>query len=137
MAVALPIEFKIAFIVAAGGQRALTDRKGGHHTLDLARVLDPDAPRPSIQLRSEKAHVATKIHVTVTHAGFDQQRRRAVRRILLAEAAEIDLHAGLAQQHIFSAACNLVPANQRQQRLQRAGAGHFGPAKIPGPPQHA
>lgn len=137
VAIALAVDVEKPFVVAARRQRTLAHGDTGDGAIGLARILDADAPQAPIGLRADEAHVAAEVHVAVPHAPFLQQRAGAVGRVFLAEAAEVDLHAGARQEDGAIRALHGRPVHQRQQRRQFAGVRHARLTKIPGAAQHA
>ena len=97
VAVAAAVDIEIPLVVAAGGQRAVGEVDAGNGGVILARMADAHAPGPAIVLRAQRAHVAAEIDERMTHAVFVQDRGGAIGGVLLADAAEVDLHAGARQ----------------------------------------
>ena len=89
MTVALPIQFKIALVIATGGQAALRDWQGGHDLITRTRILNANHPRLTSRLWPEKAHVASQIHVAMGHTFFFENLCCTIGSILFAKAAQV------------------------------------------------
>ena len=65
------------------------------------------------RLRADRADVAAEIDEAVAQAVLEADRRDAVGRVFLADAAEVDLHAGARQAHVRRAPFDLAPRDER------------------------
>src|SRR5438477_6476263 len=116
MAMALAVGLDEALVVAARRDRARHHRQRGEHVVVLARVPDADAPRLATRLRAEDREVAREVDQRAFDARVLQHERRAVHRVFLAEAAEVELHAGMRQAHARLSQLDAIPADEREER---------------------
>ena len=137
VAITAAVAHEESFVVAAGRERAFDQFDAGDRLAGIAWVLHTDAPGRGVGLRADDADVAAQVHEAVPHVMRREHGMGTVGRVLLAEAAEVDFHAGLRQRDRVVDPANIAPADQRQQRLQGLGLRHPASAKVPGPPQHA
>ncbi len=127
VAVAAPVEIEIALVIAAGRDRAAGELDVG----DRPRARAADARSPTRHgAPSACAPIARTSPARFTSAcatpGVLQDRRRAVGRVFLADAAEVDFHAGARQPHASVVPFDVAPSDQRarggERRRHRAGA---------------
>src|SRR3546814_1371100 len=95
-----------------------------------------DPPRRTVTVRAENADVTTKVDETVAQAVTQAKRRRGIGGVFLAEAAEVELHAGERQGDARPLPLHALPADQRQQRRQSFSRRYTLRAEIPRPAQH-
>jgi hypothetical protein len=81
-------------------------------------MADADTPGRAIGLRAEDREVAGEIHARACDARLVQDGGRAVDRVLLAEAAEIELHSASGDD-VAGIRLDAPPVDQREQRLDR------------------
>src|SRR3546814_9764945 len=96
-----------------------------------------DPPRRTVTVRAENADVTTKVDETVAQAVTQAKRRRGIGGVFLAEAAEVELHAGERQGDARPLPLHALPADQRQQRRQSFSRRYTLRAEIPRPAQPA
>ncbi len=68
---------------------------------------------------------------------FLHARGGAIGGVLLADAAEVDFHAGARQAHLRAGPLDAVPAHERQQRLDVLGPRQPRRLEVPGASEHA
>ena len=137
MAIAPAVEIEVALVIAAGGQAALRYRQRRHEPGWVARVLDADQPGLAVGLGADDADVTGQIDIAVLCALRRHQAGGAVGGVLFAEAAEIDLHAGLGQAQCLCAALDTSPADEPLCSLQYGVIRQLRALEIPGLAQHA
>src|SRR6185503_18698698 len=137
VAMAHAVALDEALVVAARRDRARGHGQCREHVIALARMLDADAPRLAAGLRAEDREVAGEIDERALGAGLLQQQRGAIDRVLLAEAAKVDLHAGKREPHAPVAELDAVPADERHERGELRVAGHMAFVEAPRAPQDA
>ena len=102
---------EVTLVVARGCDRAFGNvHRRDDGGLGLARMADPDVPGRAVRLATDRTHVAAKIDQRMRDAALLQDRRRAIRRVFLADAAEVELHAGLREPHETIAPLHVLPA---------------------------
>ena len=101
----------------------------------------PDAHTPwrAARLRADGAYVAAEIDEPVRDAVIDENGRRPVGRVFLADTAEIDLHAGAWQTDRALVPLDIGPANLRERGRESGLLGERGrlPTEIPRSPQNS
>ena len=85
------VDLDEALVVAARRQSAGRNRERRDQSV-AARMADADTPGRAIGLRAEDREVAGEIHARARDARLVQDGGRAVDRVFLAEAAEVQLH---------------------------------------------
>jgi hypothetical protein len=88
-------------------------------------------------MRSEDREITREVHHGGAHSRCREHGCRTIHRVLLAEAAEVELHARLWQAHMRAVALDAAPADQRQDRRELRIAGHSPRIESPRTPQHA
>ena len=78
----------------------------------------------AVGLRADRADVAAQVDEAVAQAVLEADRRDAVGRVLLADAAEVDLHAGARQAHAMSRS-----TRRRASRRARSRGGELAGAR--------
>jgi hypothetical protein len=130
--VALAVCFEVALVVARGGDRGVFQRQHGHHLARAAGVADGHAPGPAAAV-ADGAAVASGADHGVGDATALQQRRGAVHRMALGEAAQVDAHAVQpeAQRAGVRVQVQVLPADAFARRLQRGRIrAHPGPVVV-------
>src|SRR6185369_8625175 len=118
VAVAYAVHLDETLIVTARG-----DRTGGHgecreQLVVTPRMLDAHAPGSAPGLRAEDGEVAGEVHHCARHAEIGHHARGAIDGVLLAESAEVELHAGKREVYVRVRDFDLVPAHQRKDRIE-------------------
>ena len=127
VAIAAAVEFEEALVVAAGRHGARREIEPG----DRARRLGADARcrsrhgAPSACGPSTRTSPA-RLTQSVPDAMLDADRRGAVGRVFLADAAEVDFHAGARQADRMSVPLDRGPADERTQSRERGASGSRG-----------
>ncbi len=132
-------DVEVPLVVAARRERAGREVEARHGGVVAARMADADAPRRAVGLRSDRADVAAQVHEPVAQSALEEDRRDAVRRVFLADAAEVDLHARARQVHGLRVPLDVGPADVRD------GGGEFVRVRqrrrvaleVPHAPEHA
>ena len=137
VAVALAALLKVAFVVARGGQRLAAQAERGDDLASLPGMADADGPGAGVGFGADADQVAPEVDEGVLHAVLAQNGGGAVGGVFLADAAQVDLHAGSGQVHAAGLALYAGPANQGAQGIELRGAGALRGLKIPGPAQDA
>lgn len=137
MAVADTVHDEAALVIAAAGQRALPQQDRPHDGFLVPGVAYADAPWTAVGARADDFDVAAQVNHAVPDAGALAQRRRTVDRILLDDAAEIDLHARHRELKHRRLPAQFVPAHFFQQFLNLCGVRQFAPVEAPGAAQNA
>src|SRR5690242_9279972 len=122
MAVTAAVDLEVAFVVSARCHRRITEFDAADQRLRLARMAQADAPRCSVELRADDAHVAAEVHETVPDVVIHADRRDAVRGVFLADAAEIELHPGARQSHGPVAPLDAFPSDELARGRDLLGA---------------
>jgi hypothetical protein len=126
-----------ALVVAAARDGAPAERKRHDGARGRARVTDPDAPGRAVGVRAHEREVPAEVDEAVARAALAADRGGAVGGVLLHVAAEVELHAGVRQHDARRLPAHLLPADQRQQRVERGLLGQPARAEAPGPAQDA
>src|SRR5206468_12477022 len=101
-----------------------------------ARMFDADPPRTAVGVRPDDPDVAAEIDEPMTNSCVTRGAHRAIGGILLADAAEVDLHAGV-ERNGFARASHPVPADARQHLVYTRSLRHDARLEIPHRTQHA
>ena len=103
----------------------------------VARVAHADAPGLAARVRADHGEVAAEVHEPVLRAAPATQLGDAIHGVLLHVAAEVELHAGLRQHEERRAPAHLLPADERQQRIDLALRRERARLQVPGAAQDA
>jgi hypothetical protein len=123
MTVPAAVDLEKTFVIAAGRKRAARelDRRD-----DFARppwVTDSDAPRSAILLRPGGANIAAKVDKNMLKAVLEAKGRHPIRRVFLADAAEVHFHSSAWQTDRMLAPFDIAPADRRYGGLQLGASG--------------
>src|SRR5207248_9347898 len=99
VAVAYAVFLDEALVIAAGRHRARGDGQRRDDMLGLAGMAHAQAPRLAAGLRPEDREVAGEIDERALDSRLREHERRAIDGVLLAETAEVELHARERQPH--------------------------------------
>src|ERR1019366_8288999 len=94
VAIAGAVDLDEAFIVAAGRQRAVVQGDLRHQRGGIARMANADPPGLTVGLRTDHADVTAEIDEAMPRSQIAIDLRGTIGRVFLAEAAEVELHAG-------------------------------------------
>ncbi len=109
VAVAAPVDLEEALVVATGGHRRIRELQRRDQFAADARVPDADTPLCSVGPKAHRTHVTAEVRESVLDPAFGADRRDTVRRVFLADPAEIDFHAGARQSNRTFVPLNLAP----------------------------
>ena len=131
MAVTLALHQHETLVVTAGGERTMLHGLCGQNLLALPRVLDAHDPGRAVSPRPHQTDIAPEVDIAVPDAGLAQQGGRAVGRVFLAKATEVDFHARLGQPHAGPLPLHHDPAHQRQRTFEQGRLGQLRLVKAP------
>src|SRR5437879_3125208 len=106
---------EIAFVVARSRHGDVAERNAGHHLVRVIGMADGHQPRPT-QVIAEDAAVAACADHGVPDAARLEDLDTAIDRVSLADAAQVDTHAGMLEAHrvMLLIEQHVAPVDRRQ-----------------------